>query len=370
MKPTGTSSSVAVQPRHDAIDQAAGDHRLADAGGGRPVRARSAHQVGDRHREVVIRVHQAGARGHDAVAVGVGVVGERDVEAILERDQSGHRVRRGAVHADLAVVIGRHEGEGGVDAVVDHLQLQPVPVGDRLPVGDARPAQRIRPQSQAGRADHVERDHAGQVVDVGREVVVAADPGEGVVVVQDRDPAQPVPQELVRRVLNLAGDRRIGRAAVGRVVLEPSVLRRVVRRADDDPVGARTVGAVVAEDRVRDRGRRREAVIGVDHHLDALADEDVDGGAKGRLGQGVRVAAEEQRSIDPGDGPVAGDRRADGDDVIRGEAPGERSPPVPGRAERHRLGRIRRIRMFLVVRPDEPLHGHQHIRCRGEAVPR
>ena len=39
---------------------------------------------------------------------------------ILEADQPRHRVRAGAVHADLAVVIDRHEREGRIDRRVDH----------------------------------------------------------------------------------------------------------------------------------------------------------------------------------------------------------------------------------------------------------
>ena len=44
-------------------------------------------QVADRDREVVVRVHQARRRRDDAVAVGVGVVAERDVVPVLELDQ-------------------------------------------------------------------------------------------------------------------------------------------------------------------------------------------------------------------------------------------------------------------------------------------
>ena len=48
--------------------------------------------------------------------VGVGIVGEGDVEAILELDQPGHCPGAGAIHADFAVVIDRHERESRVNS--------------------------------------------------------------------------------------------------------------------------------------------------------------------------------------------------------------------------------------------------------------
>ena len=98
----------------DAIDQAAADQRLADGRRRRPVGAMR-EQVVDGHGQVVIRIHQADRRRDDAVAVGVGIVGEGDAELILEADEPGHRVGARAVHADLAVVIDGHEGERRID---------------------------------------------------------------------------------------------------------------------------------------------------------------------------------------------------------------------------------------------------------------
>ena len=87
-------------------------------------------QVVDRDGQVVVRVQQPGARRDDAVAVGVGVVAERDVEAVLQRDQARHRVRRRAVHADLAVVVDGHEAERRIDGAVHDGQVEPVALGD------------------------------------------------------------------------------------------------------------------------------------------------------------------------------------------------------------------------------------------------
>src|SRR5665809_91372 len=64
LKPTGTSFSV------------------------RPAAAATlAKEVLDRHREVVVGVHQSGVRGDDAVAIGVGVVARSDVVLGAARDQ-------------------------------------------------------------------------------------------------------------------------------------------------------------------------------------------------------------------------------------------------------------------------------------------
>ena len=136
----------APEAGHDPVDDAARHHRLADAGVRWPAWARAAEQVRDRRREIVVGIQQPAAAGDDAVPIRVGIVGERDVEAVLERDQPRHRVRRGGVHPDLAVVVEWHERERGVDPVVDDLQVEPVSARDRLPVRDARSAQRVDPE--------------------------------------------------------------------------------------------------------------------------------------------------------------------------------------------------------------------------------
>ena len=66
-------------------------------------------QIADRHGEEMIGVHQPGRRRDDAVAVGVGIVAEGDVEVVLELDEPGHGVGAGAIHADLAVMVDGHE---------------------------------------------------------------------------------------------------------------------------------------------------------------------------------------------------------------------------------------------------------------------
>lgn len=49
-------------------------------------------QIVDRHREIVVRRHQASLGRNDAVAVVVGVAGEGDVETVLHASQALHRI--------------------------------------------------------------------------------------------------------------------------------------------------------------------------------------------------------------------------------------------------------------------------------------
>ena len=73
-------------------------------------------QIANGDGQVMIRIHQPRRRRDDAVAIGIGIVAEGDAILVLQADQSGHRVGAGAIHANLAVVIDRHEGEGRIDA--------------------------------------------------------------------------------------------------------------------------------------------------------------------------------------------------------------------------------------------------------------
>ena len=100
----------------------------------------------DRHGEVVVRVHQAQRTGDDAVPVRIGIVGESNVELILQPHEPGHRIGAGTIHADLAVMIDRHEGEGRIDGGVDHGDVETIDSIDRLPVVDRGAAERIDAQ--------------------------------------------------------------------------------------------------------------------------------------------------------------------------------------------------------------------------------
>jgi hypothetical protein len=95
-------------------------------------------------------------------------------------------------------------------------------------------------------------------------------------------------EQPVRLVLDPARHLAVGRSTVRRVVLEAAVLGWVVRRYNDDPIRP-TAGVVpvVGQDRVRHDRRGREAVSGVDLHVDAMRDEHLDRAAERRLGQRV-----------------------------------------------------------------------------------
>jgi len=126
----------------------------------------------DRDREIVIGIEQPGRWCHDAMPVGIGVVAEGDLIAVFQPDQSRHRVRAGAVHANLAVMIDGHKRERRIDLLVDDVNVQAVLRIDRLPVRQRSAAQRIDRQLQPGRANRLHVHDALQVTDIGRDEVV------------------------------------------------------------------------------------------------------------------------------------------------------------------------------------------------------
>ena len=294
----------------------------------------------------MVGVQQPRGRRDDAVAVGVRVVGEGDVEAVAHLGQPRHRVRRRAVHPDLAVPVERHEAERRVELLVDDLEVEPVHLGDRHPVGGARTAERVDAEAQPGLADRVEVDHLREVGHV-RVHVVALVQGVGPlgVAVGDAEHALELRvEQLVRLVLDPAGGVGVGRPAVRRVVLEAAVAGRVVRGRDHDAVGTPSPAfAVVVQDRVRDHRRRGGAAVGVDADVDAVGDQHLDDRLDRRRRQRMRVGAEEQRPVDPLLLPVAAHRLADGCHVPLGERAGQRGPPVAGGAEGDAVRRVRAV---------------------------
>ena len=121
----------AIPRARDPIEDRARDDRLAERRAGRPP-ARVEEVVGANREEMVGRDETAGARD-DAVTVGVGVISEREVEALPDRQEVGHREGRRAIGSNLAVVIERDKPERGVDAGPHDLEVQAVAFGDRVP---------------------------------------------------------------------------------------------------------------------------------------------------------------------------------------------------------------------------------------------
>ena len=175
-------------------------------------------------------------------------------------------------------------------------------------------------------------------------------------------------EQGVGAVLDPRRDVGVGRAAVGRVVLEAAVGGRIVRRRDHDAV-ARVLGAaaVVDEDRVRDDRRRRHAVVALDDRLDAVGGQHLERRPLGRTGEGVRVLAQEQRAVDPLRPAVLADRLGDRQDVGLGEGAVERRAAMPAGAEGDALARVGRIGPIGIVRLLERRHVDQD--ARGGQLP-
>src|SRR5262249_9485194 len=124
---------LAIKASDYTINEATADKSLPDDRGHRPLGTMS-EKVSDSDSEVMVRVHQAGGPGDDSVTVCVRVIAKRDVEAILEFDQAGHGIGAGAIHADFAIMIYRHEGKSRVYVRIHDRNVQAVPVCDRFPV--------------------------------------------------------------------------------------------------------------------------------------------------------------------------------------------------------------------------------------------
>jgi hypothetical protein len=100
---------------------------------------------------------------------------------------------------------------------------------------------------------------------------------------------------------------------------------------------------------VRQRRRGHEPATAVDEHGDTVGGEDLHRGARGRLGERVRILAQEQRAGGALLAPVLGDRRADRDDVVFVERRVQRRPTVPRRSEADLFGDVRHIGMPVEV---------------------
>ncbi len=203
----------------------------------------------------MVRVHQAAGRRHDAVPVGIGIVGKGDVEFVVHPDQAGHRIGRRTIHPDLAVPVGGHEPERRIDGIVHDRGVDAVMFDDRLPEMNSRAAERIDADLHAGRFDQRHVDAIAEIGDVGTDVVVEMRRWRlaGPLVGHPRDTFECRRQIGVGVLFDDRGDVGIGRAAVRRIIFVAAVLRRIVRGRDDDAVGEAARSAfVITEDRVRD----------------------------------------------------------------------------------------------------------------------
>ena len=295
----------------------------------------------------MVGIQEPGRSRDDAVPVRVRVVAERDVEAVLEFDQAGHRIGTGAVHADLAIVIEGHEPEGGVELRIHHRDVQAELLPHRSPIARRRAAEGIDPDLQARRANGFHVNRAGQIPDIGgHEVGLVGRRGlAGYGVRGSFHLLVGAAQERVGPILNPPGHVGIGRTAVRRVVLEAAVLRWIMRRGDDDPVCLVLVRPAVADqDRVGDDRGRRDAVVALDEDVHAIGREHFQGRALGRWGGGVAVLAHEQRAINALAAAVVADRLRHGQNVSFGERAVERRATVPAGAKAHQLIGVTEVR--------------------------
>src|SRR5699024_9770525 len=133
---------------------------------------------------------------------------------------------------------------------------------------------RVRTDAHPGPTDRLEVDHAGQILHVGVEVVVAVRVLQRLLTAMTAHPAQARREQLVRTVRDPCGGVGVRGAAVGRVGLEAAVTGRVVAGGDHDAVGPPGISGrpapVVDQDRVRDGGRGRVAVQRIDLRGDVV----------------------------------------------------------------------------------------------------
>jgi len=323
-------------------------------------------QILDRNGQVVVRVEQARRTRDDAVAVTIRIVAPSHVEAILESDQGGHRIGRGAIHANLAVMVESHEGEGGVRVGVDERDVELVGLCDRNPERQGAAAHRVSAEAQPSTLDRLDIDHIAQVLDVGPDEVVVMDVTGAACgcQVHAADRLQPLGQDLVGAILDDLGHAGVRRAARGWIVLEAAIRWGVVRRRDDNAIGHTAfVAAVVGQDGMRDDRRRREDVVGLDHHMDFVRRENLDRRVDCGSRQRVAVHADVQGAIVTLSPAILGNGLRNGGDMIVVEALAERLSAVARGAEGHRMGRIPRLRVQVIIGRKQLVHINK-ILCR------
>ena len=162
-------------------------------------------------------------------------------------------------------------------------------------------AERIDAKADLRVTNGVHVDHIAEIANVGVKVVVPVGCG-GTKSLFQGGPLhllQSALQILVGLRFDPAGDRGICRAAVRRIVFEASVMGWVVGRRDQYAIGqSARPAAVVRQNRVGD-GRCRHIFVPLgDHHFHLVGSQHLQSTGKGRLGKGMRVEAEKQRTID------------------------------------------------------------------------
>ena len=218
----------------------------------------------------------------------------------LLRDQRGHRVRRRAVHPDLAVPVERHEPPGRVDQRVDHGQVEAVPLGDLAPVVHRRAAQRVGADPHAGRrgSRRGRRRSAGRRRRCPGSRTAPPRPGPARTAPAARRRGRPGSARWRASAITEVASVSAGPPCGGLYLKPPSdgglcdgvTTMPSARPGPSCPRLARRIACETA-------GRRRVAVAVVDQHGHVVGGQHLERGRPRRLGQPVGVAADEQRAV-------------------------------------------------------------------------
>ena len=221
-------------------------------------------------------------------------------------------------------MVDGHKRESRIDLGIDDGNVQLVDRVDRLPVVDGRAAQRVDSELEPGAANGVHVDNTAQIADIGRDKVLLMRRIclEGGSKAHAPHASIAIAQKLVGPVLDPRGHIGVGRPAVCRVVLEPSVLGWVVRRGDDDTIGEPIApGAVVNQDGAGDDRCRREPIIPLDYRRYAVCRQHFECRALSRPRKCVRVLAHVERPAGPLGFPVIANGLGDRQDMGFGKRP-------------------------------------------------
>ncbi|MNG85519.1 hypothetical protein D3C79_442790 [compost metagenome] len=224
-----------------------------------------------------------------------------------------------------------HKAEGLIDGVVDQRQIQLIVLGNALPVGNTGAAKRINAQFQAGTLNggHINHVHQPFHIRLHQILRVQMTAVPGFVQRLALNAFQLLRQQFVGAFFNHRGQVGVGRAAVGRVILDAAVFRRVMRRGNDDAVGLCPTVAVVAQNSMRYRRGWRKAVIFLHDHIYAVGGQDFQHGNKGRLRQRVGVFTDVTRAGNPLLATHFGNRLSDSEDMGFIEAVAQGAAAMP-----------------------------------------
>ena len=166
--------------------------------------------------------------------------------------------------------------------------------------------------------DRLQVDHLAKVVNIGAQEVVAMRGGGGERLRQGNPlhRRERGSQQFIGPILDPCRGSGICRTPVGGIVFEAAIMRRIVRRGDDDAVTKSARPApIVGEDGMGDHRCGRVFVLDRHHGGDAMGSENLQRAGQGRFRQGMRVHAQEERTIGALTRAELADRLSDGEDV-------------------------------------------------------